>query len=255
MKDAMSLDERMKVFYEGIPQIRLIRRMPVIIRIDGKAFHTFLRGFEVPFDDVFISAMQNTAKYLCEHIQGCVLAYTESDEISLILVDYQKLDTDAWFDNEVQKICSVSASMATMAFNRELNKAIPCLRVNGKNTYVYEEAVEKGAMFDARCFNIPKEEVTNYIYWRQRDASRNSVQMVGRAYFSHSQLKNKNNSQIQDMLMEQHNVNWNNFPTHKKRGTCVIRDPETSKWVIDMNIPIFKGEDREYIERTFMVGE
>ena len=115
------LGKRMKNFYESVPKTKLIRRMPVAIRIDGKAFHTFTKGFERPFDEVLMRTMQDTMKYLCENIQGCVLGYTQSDEITLILVDYQKLDTSAWFDYEVQKMCSISASMATMAFNNYLN--------------------------------------------------------------------------------------------------------------------------------------
>ena len=95
------LGTRMKEFYENIPKTKLMRRTPVAIRIDGKAFHTFTRGFNKPFDDVLISAMQDTMKYLCENIQGCVLGYTQSDEITLILVDYKRLNSSAWFDYEV----------------------------------------------------------------------------------------------------------------------------------------------------------
>ena len=113
---------RMKTFYEQIPKTKLMRRCPVAIRIDGKAFHTFTRGFQKPFDEVLIKSMQETMKYLCENIQGCVLGYTQSDEITLILVDYKKLTSSAWFDYEVQKICSIAASMATMAFNESFSK-------------------------------------------------------------------------------------------------------------------------------------
>ena len=112
------LGKRMKEFYEQIPKIKLMRRTPVICRIDGKAFHTFTRGFQRPFDEVLIKTMQETTKYLCENIQGCVLGYTQSDEISLVLVDYQRFETSAWFDYEVQKMCSITSSMATMAFNK-----------------------------------------------------------------------------------------------------------------------------------------
>lgn len=118
------LGTRMKTFYEGIPKTRLMRRCPVAIRIDGKAFHTFTRGFNKPFDAVLIEAMQETMRYLCENIQGCVLGYTQSDEITLILVDYKKLNSSAWFDYEVQKMCSIAASMATMAFNNFFKEGI-----------------------------------------------------------------------------------------------------------------------------------
>lgn len=268
------LGTRMKEFYETVPKTRLVRRMPVAIRIDGKAFHTFTRSFEKPFDTVLIETMQDTMKYLCENIQGCVLGYTQSDEITLILVDYQTLDTSAWFDYEVQKMCSISASMATMAFNKffERNVERECqiglLQEYGIETKpvalceAYCRSMEKGAMFDARVFNIPKEEVTNLIYWRQLDAARNSVQMVGQANFSHSELQNKTCNMIQDMLHEQKGINWNDFPTHMKRGSCCVRRDDwegcsdfhdtsypRKKWVVDTEIPMFKGEDRNYIDQ------
>ena len=266
------LGTRMKEFYEQIPKTKLMRRTPVIIRIDGKAFHSFTKGFRRPFDEILIKSMQETTKYLCENIQGCVLGYTQSDEITLVLVDYKKLNSSAWFDYEVQKMCSIAASMATMAFNKAFSKNV-CKFVDEtyKNQTHKEQriycgtilkAMEKGAMFDARVFNIPKEEVTNCLYWRQLDASRNSVQMVGQANFSHKELQNKSCNMIQDMLMTQKGINWNDLPTYQKRGTCVVKisyidaTPESTDseslrthWVIDKNIPIFKGEGRNYIER------
>ena len=278
---------RMKTFYEQIPKTKLMRRCPVAIRIDGKAFHTFTRGFHKPFDEVLIKSMQETMKYLCENIQGCVLGYTQSDEITLILVDYKKLTSSAWFDYEVQKICSIAASMATMAFNNIFSKYVKefdlelAYNDNGIDTKenrklweIYKKAIDKGAMFDARCFNIPKEEVTNLVYWRQLDASCNSIQMVGQANFSHKELQNKSCNDIQDMLMIQKGINWNDLPTYQKRGSCCVRNKifiETdsvmttaqlrdaskseNEWIIDTDIPIFKGEGREYIDRLIFVGE
>ena len=272
------LGNRMKTFYEQIPKIRLMRRTPVVIRIDGKAFHTFARGFKRPFDDVLIKTMQETAKYLCENIQGCSLAYTQSDEISLLLIDYQRFETSAWFDYEIQKMCSISASMATMAFNNIFRDMVGELHIKGTLEEEYScilyKVAQKGAMFDSRVFNIPREEVTNYFYWRQLDASRNSVQMVGQANFSHKELQHKSCNDIQDMLMTQKGINWNDFPAYQKRGSCVVRnkvvlesddvtekcmlrDPKQGEnnWIIDKDIPIFKGEGRQYIEQFVNVGE
>lgn len=201
MKKHSDLDTRMKTYYEQISKIKLMKRCPVICRIDGRAFHTFTRGFKKPFDDVLIKTMQETAKYLCENVQGCVLAYTESDELSLLLIDYQKLDTDAFFNYEVQKLCSVISSMATLAFNKFFSGNVQdfgyecCYDPDNNNLgdevakgreedyaryeFIYMKKLYT-AMFDARVFNIPKEEVTNYFYSRQLNSIRNSVQMVGR---------------------------------------------------------------------------
>ena len=285
-----NLGKRMKEFYEQVPKTRLVRRMPVAIRIDGKAFHTFTKGFQKPFDKVLMQSMQETTKYLCENVQGCVFGYTQSDEITLILVDYKELDTSAWFDYEVQKLCSISASMATMAFNKFFAKNVDEW---GRKTFsdwdeggtndpevanspewelmqTYSRALAKGAMFDARCFNIPKEEVTNLVYWRQLDAARNSVQMVGQANFSHKELQNKSCNMIQDMLHEQRGINWNDFPVDCKRGAAVIKKKigtniaaacgiagatYENRWVIDRNMPMLKGEDRKYLDDLVYVGE
>ena len=291
VKDDLGI--RMKTFYEQIPKTKLMRRCPVLIRIDGKAFHAFTRGFKRPFDEVLIRSMQETTKHLCENIQGCVLGYTQSDEITLVLVDYKKLTSSAWFDYEVQKMCSIAASMATMFFNKEfafnvgmhigfLDRTGFILTNEGKEyASTLRNAIDRGAMFDARCFNIPKEEVTNCLYWRQLDASRNSIQMVGQANFSHKELQNKSCNEIQDMLMTQKGINWNDLPTYQKRGSCVVREVDTStgyktvieepqvfgetehteiithrtRWYIDEDIPIFSGNGREYVERFIYEGE
>ena len=275
--DTSDLANRMKEFYEQVPKTRLVRRMPVAIRIDGKAFHTFTKGFRKPFDDILIKTMQETTKYLCENIQGCVLGYTQSDEITLILVDYQKLTSSAWFDYEVQKLCSISASMATIAFNKYFAENVANEILEYKTSMVSQSveiqqkikeyhdtlraAVNKGAMFDARCFNIPKEEVTNLIYWRQLDATRNSIQMVGQANFSHKELQNKTCNMIQDMLHEQKGINWNDYPTVCKRGAAVIKVEMESErinatgWIIDTEMPILKGEDRAYVDNLVYIVE
>ena len=263
---------RMKDFYEQIPKTKLMRRCPVAIRIDGKAFHTYTRNFKRPFDSVFMRAMQETMKYLCENIQGCVLGYTQSDEITLILVDYEKINSSAWFDYEVQKLCSVSASMATMRFNQVFARLVQEVKEEGTEDPQYikvlDKACETGAMFDSRCFNIPKEEVTNLIYWRQLDASRNSIQMVGHANFSQKQMHGKSTSDIQDMLMLEKNINWNDFSVTCKRGSCCrgqadevpsctgdSSNENSRGWMIDNDIPIFKGEEREYVDHLIYIGE
>lgn len=286
------LGKRMKTYYEEVPKTRLMRRCPVIIRIDGRSFHSYCKGFKKPFDEVLIRSMQDTMMYLCKNIQGCVLGYSQSDEISLLLIDYKRLNSQAFFDYEIQKVCSITASMATLAFNRAFDEHYSRVHPDfnfyedkfdfaeaeeyGYNPRTpegmeeikkYSDAYQKvscwmidgGAMFDSRCFNIPIEEVTNYFYWRQLDATRNSIQMVGQANFSQKELHCKTCNQIQDMLHEQKDINWNDFPAYLKRGSCCIKKdfqriddnskPFRPQWVIDRDIPIFKDEGRDYIER------
>lgn len=249
-----SLGDRMKEFYENRSKTYLTRRTPVIIRLDGKAFHSFTKGFKRPYDEIFHQAMNNTMKYLCANIQGCKLGYTQSDEITLLLTDYTTLTTDAWFGYGVQKMCSVAASMATLMFNKYFRTAVNEY-FTGKVMDTYQKTMclarDKGAMFDARCFNVPKEEVTNCFIWRQQDATRNAVQMLGQANFTHKELQGKSGSDIQDMLMLQKGINFNDMPTVFKRGLCCVKAEKG--WTLDLEIPIFT-QNREYIEK-FIVEE
>lgn len=283
--DKTTLGDRMKNNYENITRYYLTRRMPVIIRVDGRSFHTFTKGFKKPFDDVLVKTMQDTMKYLCENIQGCVLGYTQSDEISLILTDYAEFTTDAWFGNNLQKMCSVSASMATLAFNKFFSEQVQDFMYDCCDEFGDDVLPEKqndyelahnvyfkkfnAAMFDSRVFTIPKEEVCNYLIWRQQDATRNSIQSVGQANFSQKELHGKSCNNIQDMLMLQKSINWNDYSTTLKRGSCCIKIDDgitkydevgnicdyipSSKWVIDNEIPIF-SQDRNYIEKLINVG-
>ena len=262
-----SLGDRMKQ-YEYVTRNYLTRKLPVIIRCDGKAFHSFTRGLKKPFDEIFVKSMQNTMKYLCENIQGCVLGYTQSDEITLVLVDYQSREASAWFDNNIQKMVSVSASMATVAFNNAFwNNFTDYINENQIDDLEFIEMMYRtklwSAMFDSRVFTLPKEEVVNCLVWRQQDATRNSIQSVGQANFSHTQLHGKNCSNIQDMLMLEKGINWNDYPTHLKRGSCCIKKPFKihegteqeairNKWVIDTEIPIFT-QDKEYINKLIFI--
>lgn len=261
-----SLGDRMKENYENRSKTKLVRRMPVIIRLDGKAFHTFTRGFEKPFDKRLMEAMQETTLELCKNIQGCVFGYTQSDEITLVLVDYNDIDTSAWFDYEVQKLCSVVASMCTLYFNRifreKVSEFIDSETWNQtmedvdlyKLVNSYNLSLSCGAVFDARAFNIPKEEVVNCCLWRQQDCTRNSIFSLAQAYFSHGELHGKSSSEMQDMLMGKYNINWNDLSICEKRGTAVIRDDD-GHWKIDKEMPILKGEDRNYLEKKIIFLE
>jgi len=256
MFDALGI--RMKNNYESIPNNRLIRKTPVIIRIDGKAFHTFSRGFQRPFDTILAKSIQETAFELCKNIQNAKLAYCQSDEISILMIDYTDLKTEAWFENKIQKIVSISASMATLYFNRIFKEKLHeylvlCENLDDENykkhkPYLdaYLKAYQSGAMFDARCFNVPREEVTNYFLWRQNDATRNSIQMAAQAYYSHKELMYKSTNDMQSMLLEK-DINWNDYPTYLKRGTAIIKG--RCGWRIDKEMPILKNEGRDYVEK------
>ena len=275
MSNQNALGERMKE-YEYISRTSLMRRNPVIIRLDGKAFHTFTRNMQKPFDQILIKTMQSTMLDLCQNIQGCVLGYAQSDEISLLLVDYKALNSEAWFDYEIQKIVSISASMATLYFNSYFRNYVSSEQefyeflndANSEYADYLNNLINKfnKAMFDSRVFSLPKEEITNYFYWRQQDATRNSIQMCGQYYFSHNELQHKSCDIIQDMLFTQKGINWNNFSTTEKRGSCAKKNKEKivvdmrlgekftrPAWGIDYNIPIFLNEGRNYIDELILI--
>lgn len=255
----MTLGERMKE-YEFQSRTKLLRRTPVIIRLDGKAFHTFTRGLEKPFDGDFVEIMQKTMLKLCENIQGCVLGYTQSDEITLVLVDYQNRDTSAWFDNQVQKMVSVSASMATLFFNKVLDEVCRKYAYSNEffpdfenNMLMCDKLEEKlfRATFDSRAFNLPQHEVVNNLIWRQQDATRNSINSLAQSLFPHKELQGINVNNVQDKMFTEKGVNWNDLPTTLKRGSCAIKD-ESGKWFIDNEIPIFT-ENRNYIDNLIFL--
>lgn len=222
-----NLGDRMKIFYENITRIFLPRRTYTIIRIDGKAFHTYTKGLDRPFDDKFVNDMDETACYLCKNIQGAKFAFVQSDEISILLTDFDSLTTSAWFDGNIQKMVSVSASLATAKFNE--------LRPN------------KIALFDSRVFTISSRvEVENYFIWRQQDTTRNSISSVAQWLYSPSELKNVSCNQMQEMCFQK-GINWNDYPAKLKRGRLILKQEYEkngairTKWV-SAEPPIFTEE-------------
>lgn len=239
-----TLGSRMKS-YEQAYKSQLTARMPVLIRIDGKAFHTYTKGMNKPFDEGLTKAMQETSKYLAENIAGCKLAYTQSDEISLLLTNDEKLTTEAWYKNNLQKMVSVSASLATAKFNEEIKKYYPNKPL---------------ALFDSRVWIVPKEEVNNYFVWRQQDATRNSIQMVAQDNFSQQELQGLNSNMLQDKLFLEQGINWSEYDPWKRRGSCVVKEEyfkeetKRSRWVIDNEIPLFTS-NKEYVNKLIKLNQ
>lgn len=215
------LGDRMKRSYETRTRFFLPRRTFTLIRVDGRAFYNYTRTCARPFDIDLMADMDATAVALCQEISGARLAYVQSDEISVLATDFESTQTEAWFDGNIQKMASISASVATAAFNAaRLQRGI----------------VGPWALFDSRVWTIPdRQEVFNYFVWRQQDASRNSVAMSARAHFSAKQLDRLTYNQMQELLWQEKQVNWNDMPVGFKRGRVIVPVPEVS--------------DIEYIDR------
>jgi len=221
------LGDRIKLYEHSFSQVLPIR-LPVIIRVDGRSFHRFTRGMKKPFDDDFRDAMAKTAMVLCKEISGAKIAYSQSDEISILLTNDDSIETQPWFRNEINKLVSISASLATVAFNR----------------LIIEKWREKYPHFDSRVFIIPSDDINNYFVWRQKDWERNSLNMLARSHFSQKQIHGLKRDEIHEKLWKEKSVNWNDLPTKHKRGICVI--PDVKGWKIDEEIPIFT-QDRKFI--------
>ncbi len=229
-----SLGDRMKM-YEDNTRYYLTKRVPVIVRLDGKGFHNLTKKyFNKGFDVNFLNIMQLTATYIANNVQGCSLAYCQSDEISLLLTDYKTIQTQGFFDYNINKIVSITASMASAWFTANLS-----LQLNNRSPLV---------LFDSRAFNLSQDEVCNYFIWRQQDATRNAIQMAGHENFSHKELQNKSCNDIQEMLFTNKQINFNDYPTIRKRGFCIVNGQ------LDDNIPIFT-QDRKYIEQHVYIRE
>lgn len=214
----LSLGDRVKDYYESRTRYLLPRRTNIIIRIDGKSFSSWTRHLDKPFDIRFIRAMQNTALELCSQVQGCKLAYTQSDEISLWVTDYDTLETDCFFDGNIQKIASVTASIATARFNKAA--------VNMAMDWRQQDL----ALFDSRVFSIPEvDEVLNYFVFRNNDCERNSIQSLARSKFSQKQLHKKDQKAMQEMLFSEYGINWSKHCTpEEKNGTVISK--ESGEW-------------------------
>lgn len=255
MKDA--LGDRMKEFYEDRTRIKLPRRTYTIIRIDGKAFHTYTKGLKRPFDDGLIEDMNSTTAYLCKNIQGAKFGYVQSDEISIVLTDFDELGTHAWFDNNLQKMVSVAASMATAKFN-QLRMARSTWEGSDVAGSLDQDDIEnfKLAMFDARAFQIPFiDEVENYFIWRQQDAVRNSISSVAQSLYSPRELNGVKTDQMQELIFQK-GINWNDYDFRLKRGAVIGKVPvelqsgdvtyTRNKWKV-LDTPTFT-QDREFIK-------
>lgn len=200
--DSTALGDRMKR-YEAATRFVLPQRTYAIVRVDGRAFHSYLRGAERPFDMAFMADMDAVAAALCAEIAGAVISYAHSDEVSVLVTDFGSVHTEAWFGGGVQKMASIAAARATA----ELGSRRP-----------------GSPLFDGRVFTIPSAvEVANYFIWRQRDAVRNSVSMAAQACFSHRRLHGLNGGQMQELLFAEAGINWNDYPDGAKRGRVCRR--------------------------------
>ena len=216
---------RMKT-YENITRYYLMPRTYNLYRIDGRSFHSYLRGCKRPFDKDLIEDMDNTAIYLCSNIQGAKFGFVQSDEISILATSFDDIGTQAFFEGNIQKNSSVVASMATAKFNQlRFQRFIDHKSINLLSGEI------KLAEFDCRVWNIPSQiEVMNYFRWRNQDCSRNSVSMVAQSLFSHSELDNKSTNDKKEMIRSK-GIDWDvNYTNGEKNGRIIMKETYTTNY-------------------------
>lgn len=228
----MNLGDRIRR-YEDAHRIYLPPRMPMIIRVDGRSFHSLTSDCARPYDDRVCEVMDCVAEALVDQVQNARLAYTQSDEVSVLCVDYSRFNAEAWFGGNLQKVVSIASSIASVTFTRYWSKFS-----------------DRPGVFDARAFVIPERDVENYFVWRQQDATKNSIHMAARTYFSHGECVGQNGAQLQDMLHSV-GVNWNTYPARFKRGRVVCRRP----WGMSYEDPPEFTKDPEYLKWFLRVEE
>lgn len=214
------IGDRFKNYYENAYRFQLTRKTPVIIRFDGRHFHSYKSLMEFPFDTCFSILMDKTARELSTRIQGAKIVYSQSDEISLLLTDFDKIETDAWFGYNIQKMVSCGASLCTSIFAKSLFEMYnsPSCIITPKNENMFKNFMERIPTFDARVFNIPTVEIFNYFLWRQKDCIRNSILSLGQSVFSHNEMQGLNTQQIKNKLLSEHNIDWIDQPHRFKFG-------------------------------------
>ena len=254
-----TLSEKMKRL-ENKDVVKLQSKTPVIIRLDGKAFHTFTKGLDKPFDKDLSDIMQYTAMSLASEIQNVKFIYSQSDEISLLLTDWDKSTTDTWYGYRVQKMTSVSASIATLAFNENILDTtskywglMMTKDISWEDEKLYREKYDLWkskkfkALFDSRVFNLDKEEVSNYFLYRYKDAKRNSAQALAQSEFSQKQLVGVSCPDMIEMVKEKTGIDYNELSSLQKVGFAIYKD-EDGNWLLDKEVPDIY-ENREYVEK------
>lgn len=261
-----SIGKRMREQYEDTTCITIPRRSYTIIRIDGRSFKNYTKKLNKPFDNGLIEDMSKTATFLCKNIVGARFAYVHSDEISILLTDFENINTEGWFGNNLQKMCSISASMATAEFNklRVLNKAWKIEPLGAPDFYHFDvEDIDdlKFAEFDSRVFQIPQRtEVENYFIWRQIDCMRNSIMTVAQSLYSQKELNRMNQKQQLEMIIAK-GQDWNSLASKYKTGQLIVKEnyylensiEPRSRWAVK-SIPVFT-KDRNVLTSLIPVND
>lgn len=261
-------EEITKSYYENTSFNFLKRNMPAVICISGEDYRKFTEKFQKPYDSIFLSSMQNTLAYLCEQVPGCIIGYTKEFDMTIIFDSPSNIETPSWYNYDTNKITTLTASMATLKFNKTFEKNAKSYVMSGNNfdetrkftaMQGYVSAIESGALFTSKCFNIQTDQIAEYLFLQQKQTIDNAVQDMGLLYFKENELADKSSSDIQFMVFDKANVNFDSYPSEFKRGVACVKNTyrdgelisplkEAGAWVIDKHMPLLKPGNRAYIE-------
>ena len=211
--------DRMKSLERRETEQTFMPLLPIVVRLDGRSFHSYTSGFDRPIDSDFRKAMVETTKVLVEETNATI-GYTQSDEITLVLYS-SNLKSQIWFNGEKFKIVSCLASLCSVTFYKFMSQ------------FKAGNLPGKVPTFDCRAYNVPnKIEAANGVLWRELDCTKNAISMASRCYYSHAELNDKSGSEKQEMLFAK-GVNFNDYPAYFKRGTFVQRKKTARKFTAD----------------------
>lgn len=263
-------EEITKSYYENTPFNFLKRNLPAVILISGEEYQKFTEKFQKPYDSIFLSSMQNTLVYMCSQIPGCIMGYTKEFDMTIIFNSPSNIETPSWYNFDINKITTLTASMATLKFNKTFEKSAKTYVMSGNNfdetrkftaMQGYVSAIEEGALFTSKTFNIQPDQIADYLFLQQKQTIDNAVHEMGLEYFKEAELADKSSSDIQFMVFDKSGINFDSYPSEFKRGTACVKNTikdgelisplkEAGAWVIDKHMPLLKPGSRSYIEEV-----
>lgn len=258
MSEIKDLKNEMKCYEESSVQ-KLTAKIPVFVKLNVCSYRPATKDLNKPYDEIFAKSMQHTMKRICEEAHGAIFAYSNFDEITVILTDYHKPNSNAWFGYDVQKLCSIVSSVATIEFNMEFRRLVDEFKqkYNGarkeEKLSAYKNTADSYIKFSAVCFNVPENRVCDMMYLIQKECTKNVIQSIGRMYFENSDLVGKCNDEVLEMLRENFGIDWLSLPVELKRGVACTKgvNPFSKKkdWCIDKHMPLLVEFNQDYIQK------
>lgn len=262
-------EEVTKSFYENISYNFLKRNETAAIIINGENYKEYSEKFQKPYDNIFISSMNKALIHMCSQIPTCLFGYTSCFDMAIFFSSPETFEQTSWFNYDTNRIATYASSVVTFEYNKVFEKTAKSYVMSGKNfdetrkftaMQGYVSAIDAGAFFTAKCFNIKKDQIIDYIYLLQKQTIQDAVHEMGRIYFNDNELAGKTSSEIQLMVFDKAGLNFDSYPDPFKHGSFCVRnfehngelivpEAEEGEFVIDESSPLLKPDSKTYIEK------